>query len=252
MNTDDNDSIWVDRYTPTCLNEVILAPNIRNVLDGYIKKGTIPNLMFYGKPGIGKTLIAKLIAKELDASLMFINSSAETGVDVVRNKIIDFANSVAMNNGLKIVLCDEFDYMSSAAQASLRDVIQSNSEDTRFLFTCNYDSKVMEPLQSRCIPLEIFFDIKDVLKRCFEILDKEHIDYSENKKDVAYIVKKNFPDIRRTIGTLELCCVNKKFELLNLNTSDNFQKVAKYIQTNLNNPKECRKYLIANEWFAFS
>lgn len=247
MSKDEKNTIWIDKYSPKSIDEVILDPKIRNMLNGFLNKETIPNLLFYGKAGIGKTLIAKLIAKQLNATLMFINASAETGVDVIRNKVIDFANSIAFDNGLKIVICDEFDFMSQAAQASLRDVIQANSDDTRFIFTCNYNNKVMEPLQSRCIPVQISFDIKDVVKRCFDILDKEGINYSENRREIAGLVKKTFPDIRQTLGTLELCCVSDKFELIKTESSTVFGVVADYIIQNLSDVRECRKYWIANE-----
>lgn len=238
--------IWYEKYRPSNLSEVVLDENIRETIKGYLNKGTISNLLLFGSAGRGKTSLSKVIVNELKATELYINASCENGVDIVRNKITDFGRSVGFGNQIKIVVLDEADGLTDAGQNALRNVIDECSTDTRFIFTCNYLNKIIPPIASRCVPIEISFSTKDVLKRCLQILKSENIEYKDSVVDIAEIVSKSYPDIRKTIGILEQCCINNKFEKKNIVINMQIDEVIEVIKKNLSNPKKCREYWIKN------
>ena len=146
--------LWVEKYRPITLEEYIGNETIKNKIADYLKQGSIQNLLFYGVAGTGKTTLAKLIAKNLNCDLLYINASDERGIDTIREKIIPFASSMSFND-VKIVILDEADYITPQAQATLRNTIESCSKTTRFILTCNYLERIISPLQSRCQTFEI-------------------------------------------------------------------------------------------------
>lgn len=202
------EGLWVEKYRPSTLDQCIIPSNTRKIVDGFFRTGDIPNLIFSGKAGCGKTTLARVIAKQMDFDLLFINGSLENGIDILRNKIASFASSVSLSGNKHLVLIDEADHLSVQCQPGLRAFMEQFSKNTRFIFTMNYENKFIEPLRSRCMTIN--FDIppeeKDqimisVLKRIFAILKKENIQF--DPKAVTQLVKRFFPDIRKCLNELQ-------------------------------------------------
>ena len=198
--------LWVEKYRPITLEEYVGNEIIKNKIADYLKQGSIQNLLFHGVAGTGKTTLAKLIAKNLNCDLLYINASDERGIDTIRDKIIPFASSMSFND-VKIVILDEADYITPQAQATLRNVIESCSKTTRFIFTCNYLERIISPLQSRCQTFEIIPPSKqEVWQKCKTILNDEGV--SSSPKEVEPIVDAHYPDIRKIINTLQGSIIN--------------------------------------------
>ncbi len=198
--------LWVEKYRPITLEEYVGNEVIKDKIADYLKQGSIQNLLFHGVAGTGKTTLAKLIAKNLNCDLLYINASDERGIDTIRDKIIPFASSMSFND-VKIVILDEADYITPQAQATLRNVIESCSKTTRFIFTCNYLERIISPLQSRCQTFEIIPPSKqEVWQKCKTILNDEGV--SSSPKEVEPIVDAHYPDIRKIINTLQGSIIN--------------------------------------------
>ena len=198
--------LWVEKYRPQTLEEYVGNETIKNKIADYLKQGSIQNLLFHGVAGTGKTTLAKLIAKNLNCDLLYINASDERGIDTIRDKIIPFASSMSFND-VKIVILDEADYITPQAQATLRNTIESCSKTTRFIFTCNYLERIISPLQSRCQTFEITPPSKqEVWQKCKTILNDEGV--SSSPKEVEPIVDAHYPDIRKIINTLQGSIIN--------------------------------------------
>ena len=193
--------LWVEKYRPQVLEDYVGNEVIKNKIADYLEQGSIQNLLFYGVAGTGKTTLAKLIAKNLNCDLLYLNASDERGIDTIREKIIPFASSMSFND-VKIVILDEADYLTPQAQATLRNIIESCSKTTRFILTCNYLERIISPLQSRCQTFEITPPSKtEVNNKCKSILSKEDISYENN--DVLTVIDTHYPDIRKIINTLQ-------------------------------------------------
>ena len=192
--------LWVEKYRPQTLEEYVGNETIKNKIADYLKQGSIQNLLFHGVAGTGKTTLAKLIAKNLNCDLLYINASDERGIGTIRDKIIPFASSMSFND-VKIVILDEADYITPQAQATLRNTIESCSATTRFIFTCNYLERIISPLQSRCQTFEITPPSKEeVFKKLEFILDEEGmLDYVIPIE----IINTYYPDIRKVINTTQ-------------------------------------------------
>ena len=192
--------LWVEKYRPQTLEEYVGNETIKNKIADYLKQGSIQNLLFHGVAGTGKTTLAKLIAKNLNCDLLYINASDERGIDTIRDKIIPFASSMSFND-VKIVILDEADYITPQAQATLRNTIEACSKTTRFIFTCNYLERIISPLQSRCQTFEITPPSKEeVFKKLEFILDEEGmLDYVIPIE----IINTYYPDIRKIINTTQ-------------------------------------------------
>ena len=203
--------LWVEKYRPQTLKEYVGNETIKNKIADYLKQGSIQNLLFHGVAGTGKTTLAKLIAKNLNCDLLYINASDERGIDTIRDKIIPFASSMSFND-VKIVILDEADYITPQAQATLRNTIESCSKTTRFIFTCNYLERIISPLQSRCQTFEITPPSKEqVTNQVNNILSKEGI----NEKIPLEIINTYYPDIRKIINTTQGSIVNGQIKIDN-------------------------------------
>ena len=193
--------LWVEKYRPQTLEEYVGNETIKNKIADYLKQGSIQNLLFHGVAGTGKTTLAKLIAKNLNCDLLYINASDERGIDTIREKIIPFASSMSFND-IKIVILDEADYITPQAQATLRNTIESCSKTTRFILTCNYLERIISPLQSRCQTFEIIPPSKvEVEEHILNLIVDENIECSQN--NVIKIIDTHYPDIRKIINTLQ-------------------------------------------------
>ena len=193
--------LWLEKYRPITLEEYIGNETIKNKIADYLKQGSIQNLLFHGVAGTGKTTLAKLIAKNLNCDLLYLNASDERGIDTIREKIIQFASSMSCND-VKIVILDEADYLTPQAQATLRNTIESCSKTTRFILTCNYLERIISPLQSRCQTFEITPPSKqEVNYKCQDILTKEKTLFYDN--NIEDVINTHYPDIRKIINTLQ-------------------------------------------------
>ena len=209
--------LWVEKYRPQTLEEYVGNETIKNKMADYLKQGSIQNLLFHGVAGTGKTTLAKLIAKNLNCDLLYINASDERGIDTIRDKIIPFASSMSFND-VKIVILDEADYITPQAQATLRNTIESCSKTTRFIFTCNYLERIISPLQSRCQTFEITPPSKDeVIDLISEISVKEEfkINTLPNTNNVLSIVDTHYPDIRKIVNTIQGSIVDGELKIDN-------------------------------------
>ena len=197
-----NNNLWVEKYRPSKLSDYVGNEHLKSKVQGYLENGEIPHLLLYGKAGTGKTTLAKLIVKSIDCDYMVINASDENNVETVRNKVKNFASSMGFKP-FKIILLDEFDYMSQPSQAILRNLMETFSAHCRFILTCNYVDKVIEPIQSRCQSFQIIPPTKkDVAIQVSKILKAENIEFEV--KDLVPIIDASYPDIRKVINTCQL------------------------------------------------
>jgi len=193
--------LWVEKYRPDAIEGYIGNESFINDLNQWIQENSIPNLLLHGTPGTGKTTAAKIIVKNINCDHLYLNCSDENGIDTIRDKVKQFASSASFKP-LKVVILDEADFLTINAQAALRNVIEAFSTTTRFIFTCNYVERIIDPLQSRLSSYELkMLDMKQIAKHLQKILDKEYIKYE--LKDLAVIVKKTYPDIRKGINAIQ-------------------------------------------------
>ena len=196
-----NNSLWVEKYRSQNLDTYVGNEGVKAFISKCITNNDIPHLLLYGKPGTGKTTLAKLITKNIKCDVMYINASDERGIDTIRDKIVDFA-SVNSFNPIKVIILDESDYITAQAQAALRNVMETYSAKTRFILTANYAERIIDPLKSRCQTFHIEPPAKgDVAKHLAWILDQEEAKYELS--DIASLVKTYYPDIRKIINATQ-------------------------------------------------
>ena len=205
MNNSEN-SLWVERYRPSGLEGYVGNEHIIQKVNIYIENNDVPHLLLHGEAGTGKTTLAKIIVNAIDCDYLYVNASDERGIDTLREKIRGFAASVGFRTW-KVVILDESDYLTRDAQAALRNLMETFSKSTRFILTCNYPEKVIDPIQSRCQTFEIIPPTKkDVAKRLNDILINEGIQFE--MQDLAVIVNSGYPDIRRVINAAQRQVIN--------------------------------------------
>jgi DNA polymerase III delta prime subunit len=228
---ENNHSLWVEKYRPTKLEDYVGNEHLKSKVEGYLESGDVPHLLLYGKAGTGKTTLAKLIVNSIECDYIIINASDENNVDTVRNKVKNFASSMGFKP-FKIVIMDEFDYMTPNAQAILRNLMETFSRHCRFILTCNYVEKVIEPIQSRCQSFQIVPPTKkDVAIQMSKILKSENIEF--DIKDLVPIIDASYPDIRKVINTCQLNS-NKgtlKVDVQNLLENDYKMKVVDILKS---------------------
>lgn len=214
--------LWVEKYRPTKLKDILLTE--KNQAHFETLDGDIPNMLFYGSPGTGKTTLAKIIVKDiLKCQYLYINASDENGIDTIRNKVISFAQTRSMDGNKKVVILDEFCGTTGEAQRILRNVMEEYSESTRFILTSNYLNKIIEPIKSRCLLFKLNPEENAVLVRCVEILIKEKIKIDDTqKKLLPKFVKDRYPDLRRTINDLQKFSVTGDVQILDDDVSLSF------------------------------
>jgi len=204
-------TLLVEKYRPTTLEHYVGNENIKEVIQKYLNQNDIQNFIFYGGAGTGKTTLAKIIVKNLDCDFLYLNASDENGIDTIREKVKGFA-STASFKGIKIVILDEADFITIQGQAALRNVIETFSRSTRFILTCNYIERVIDPIQSRCQVLKIVPPSKlDTAKHTAWVLDQEEISYETD--DIKSIVNQYYPDLRKMLNTIQSSTINSKLLL---------------------------------------
>lgn len=200
--------LFTEKYRPKIIVDCILPERLKTPFQEYVNQSKIPNLLLSGGAGVGKTTVAKAMCEEIGADYMIINGSDDNGIDVVRYKIKNFASSMSLTGGRKVIIIDEADYLSPNAQAAFRNSIEEFAGNCSFIFTCNYKNKLIDPLHSRCAVID--FTLKNgekaqmasaFFKRIQMILQSENIEYDD--KVIAELIKKHFPDFRRVLNELQ-------------------------------------------------
>jgi len=198
--------LWVEKYRPQTIDECVLTKDLKDTFNGIVKSGELHNMLLSGTAGTGKTTVAKALCNELGLDWMLINGSEESGIDVLRNKIKQFASTVSLTGGIKVIILDEADYLNAqSTQPALRGFIEEFSNNCRFILTCNFKNRLIEPLHSRCAVVEFNTNKKQLaglasqfMGRLKSILDNEGVTY--NEKVIAELIIRHAPDWRRVIG----------------------------------------------------
>ena len=201
--------LWVEKYRPLTVEECILPDRLKKPFQEYVNQKTIPNLLLSGGPGVGKTTVAKALCNEVGCDFLVINGSDESGIDTFRTKIKNYASSMSLSGGRKVIIIDEADYLNpNSTQPALRNAIEEFAGNCSFIFTCNYKNRIIEPLHSRCAVID--FGLKNgektkmasaFFKRIQSILQSESVDYDDAV--IAELIKKHFPDFRRVLNELQ-------------------------------------------------
>ena len=201
--------LWVEQYRPKTVDDCIFPQSLKNTFKEFVEQGKIPNVILSGGPGVGKTTIAKAVLDEIGATYMMINGSEESGIDVLRTKIKNFASTVSLEGGRKYLILDEADYLNpQSTQPALRGFMEEFHQNCGFILTCNYKNRLIEPIHSRCSVIDFSIPKSekqnlalDFMSRVESILVLENIKYE--KKVLAEVIQRHFPDWRRTLNELQ-------------------------------------------------
>ena len=247
--------LWVEKYRPTTVDECILPSNLKQTFKEFVKQKTLPNMILSGGAGVGKTTVAKAMINEIGATSMMINGSEESGIDILRTKIKNFASTSSLEGGRKYLILDESDYLNpQSTQPALRGFMEEFHKNCGFILTCNYKNRLIEPLHSRCSGVDFRIPKGEINKLCTQffkrvksILDEEAIKYDD--KVILELITKYFPDWRRTLNELQKYSVSGQIdsgilvnlsevninELMDALKNNEFTIVRKWIVNNLDN-----------------
>jgi DNA polymerase III delta prime subunit len=255
MHVNPEQFLWVEKYRPRTIKDCILPDHLKMMFQEFVDQDNIPNMLLSGTAGTGKTTIARALCEELGCDYIIINGSEESGIDVLRTKIKDFATTVSLTGKVKVVILDEADYLNpNSTQPALRGFIEEFSNNCRFIFTCNYKNRIISPLHSRTTVVEFKIEKDDkpkiaakFFKRLADILAKENVEFDQ--KVVAEVLNKHFPDYRRVLNELQRYSSSGKIDAgLLVNVSDanmkelmsalkerDFKKMRTWVVNNLDN-----------------
>lgn len=241
-----NHTLWAEKYRPYTVDGYICDNHLKDILNDFIKRKDIPHLLFHGGAGTGKTTLAKILTKNIPSDVIYINASDTNGIEMVRTKIKGFAGSTGFQP-LKIVILDEADFFTTEAQAALRNLMETYSQSTRFILTCNYVEKIILPLISRCQVFEIEPPTKkDVAVSVRNILDKESIKYELS--DLKTVLDNFYPDIRKVINYLQQSSTSGVLKLVkvqnaSIDLKNKLIELLKQQRTNSNTFNEIRQLI---------
>jgi DNA polymerase III delta prime subunit len=244
--------LWVEKFRPKTVSDCILPDRIKKVFQSYVDTANIPNLMLTGSAGVGKTTVAMAMCEEIGLNYMFINSSEERGIDMLRTKIRGYASTISLTGGRKVIILDEADYLTPDAQAALRGAVEEYSENCSFIFTCNFKSRLLDALHSRCSVID--FSLKadekprmaaQLFQRLSTILINQKVEY--DKQVLIKIVEKFFPDYRRTLNELQRYSSGGSIDAGTLAQISDVRKIADLVgYLKESNFAEMRKWVVTN------
>jgi len=247
-----NEYLWVEKYRPQKVADTILPTKLKETFQKIIDGGELPNMLFTGTAGLGKTTVAKAMCNELNCDFILINGSEEGNIDTLRTKIKQFASSVSLSSDFKVVILDEADYLNpQSTQPALRGFIEEFSSNCRFILTCNFKNRIIEPLHSRCGVYEFNTSKKDLapiagqfMKRCQYILEEEGVSYTQMA--VADLIMKFAPDWRRVINELQRYSVNGNIDagIVNVVSDKNYDDLFSYLKNK--DFKKMRSWVVNN------
>lgn len=232
-----NDFLWVEKYRPQTVADTVLPKHLKDVFEAIVDKGELPNMMFTGTAGLGKTTVAKAMCKQLGLDYIVINGSEEGNIDTLRGKIKQFASSVSLSGGYKVVILDEADYLNpQSTQPALRGFIEEFANNCRFILTCNFKNRIIEPLHSRCSVYEFSMNKKQLAviagefyKRIVYILNQENVTFDQEV--LVKLIMKHAPDWRRVINECQRYSINGHLETDSLvGVSDNFDDLISHLR----------------------
>ena len=252
INYDEKEFLWCEKYRPKVIADMILPQRMKESFTAIVDSGELQNSIFSGGPGLGKTTLAKALCNEMGLDYLLINASENGNIDTIRTTIRAYASTMSFTSKYKVVILDESDYLSVAAQPALRGFIEEFSRNCRFVFTANYLNRIIEPLRSRCPPIEFTFTkqekqqmIVEFDHRIKEILKLENVDF--DKKELAQIIIKYFPDFRRIINVLQHATGGGELQagtVSNIN-SDNIKLLFSFLKDS-GQWKNMRKWVVDN------
>ena len=242
-------TLFVEKYRPNTLDNYIGNEHLKSKVKHYLESGDLPHLLLFGKAGTGKTTLAKLLVKNINCDYLYINASDENSVDVVRDKVKQFASTIGFKD-LKVIILDECDYITPNAQAALRNLMETFSKHCRFILTCNYVERIIDPIQSRCQSFQIIPPSKkEVAKHLHNILVQENV--MDSPDDIKILVETGYPDIRRVINSAQRNIVGGKIKLdkSSIIQNDYKLKLLKILETQDKKTafKEIRQLLLDNQ-----
>ena len=206
-----SNTLWVEKYRPTTLDTYIGNEHLKSKVSVYLESGDLPHLLLFGKAGTGKTTLAKLLVNNIECDYLYINASDENNVDTVRTKVKNFASTVGFKD-MKVIILDECDYITPNAQAALRNLMETFSKHCRFILTCNFVERIIDPIQSRCQSFQIIPPSKtEVAKHLHNILLQENV--IDSPEDIKVLVESGYPDIRRVINSAQRNVVKGRLKL---------------------------------------
>ena len=243
-----NDFLWVEKYRPRTIAQTVLPDSLKQTFQSLVDTGELPNMLFTGTAGLGKTTIAKAICNELGLDYIIINGSEDGNIDTLRGKIKQFASSVSLQGGYKVVILDEADYLNpQSTQPALRGFIEEFSNNCRFILTCNFKNRIIEPLHSRCGVYEFNTSKKDLVPLCEEmllrvrgIMNKENVQF--NDQNLVQVIMKHAPDWRRVLNELQRGSASGKF--IYVEKSDNYDDLFTHLKAK--DFKKMRAWVVNN------
>ena len=244
-----SNTLWVEKYRPDNLDTYIGNEHLKDKVSAYLESGDLPHLLLYGKAGTGKTTLAKILVKNIECDYLYINASDENNVETVRTKVKNFASTMGFKD-YKIIILDECDYVTPNAQAALRNLMETFSKHCRFILTCNFVERIIDPIQSRCQSFQIIPPSKkEVAKHTHDILLKENV--MSDMNDLKVLIDSGYPDIRRVINAAQRNVVKGKLKLdtTSIIQNDYKLKLLKILKTQdkKNGFKEIRQLLLDNK-----
>ena len=244
-----SNTLWVEKYRPNNLDTYIGNEHLKDKVSAYLESGDLPHLLLYGKAGTGKTTLAKILVKNIECDYLYINASDENNVETVRTKVKNFASTMGFKD-YKIIILDECDYITPNAQAALRNLMETFSKHCRFILTCNFVERIIDPIQSRCQSFQIIPPSKkEVAKHTHDILLKENV--MSDMNDLKVLIDSGYPDIRRVINAAQRNVVKGRLKLdtTSIIQNDYKLKLLKILKTQdkKNAFKEIRQLLLDNK-----